>query len=33
MLNLADENFKTTGIKELNKMTFKELKESVMKLI
>lgn len=32
MLDLADEDFKTARIKELNKTIFKELKESVMKL-
>lgn len=33
LLDLADEDFKTARIKKLNKTTFKELKESVMKLM
>lgn len=32
MLDLADEDFKTATIKELNKTTFTEFKESVIKL-
>ena len=33
MLDLADEDFKTATIKELNKTTSEELKGSVMKLM
>ena len=33
LLDLGDEDFKTAAIKELNKTTFDELKDTVMKLM
>lgn len=33
LLDLGDEDFKTATIKELNKTTFDELKDTVMKLM